>query len=155
MLRDLNRQRGLRESSLWYPDIPDSSLHLHGAQDEHTMYYRGLSMRTVCLFGGGDGQLLSHLTHVIFWTIDRTEEYEYYNRSDCMAMEFNFDCTLGDGTQSMMLGQIPPKSASPQVHHFSLDSIGGERINRVDTWSARDSSYFGLTVSLFVTGKLE
>lgn len=124
----------LRESALWYPEIPDDTIHI----DETWFPARGNASRMfdplVWLhFGGPRGKQLHHL---IGMTIRMTD-------LDCVIkvpceISFHYDLATdtADVSKTCVLGQqyryeeedLPNDCYS----HFPIDGSGGERIDRID-----------------------
>ncbi|KAH8734095.1 hypothetical protein BGZ61DRAFT_529297 [Ilyonectria robusta] len=116
-------------SMLWYPQLPDPRLLLPSVANRNTRIYPHFP-NSLCLFGGTDGQFLPYLAGISVWVNDRSDlRCGYFSIS---AIVFHFSKPV-DGTNSMLLGQIPQsRIEGTQRHKFTLDSMNGERINGVD-----------------------
>ncbi|CAH0051498.1 unnamed protein product [Clonostachys solani] len=125
----------LRDTRLWYPEIPCPRLHLIGAEHERLMQYRGALPHSVCMFGGPDGAWLPHLKEVIVWGIDRSSLGETGNNTLVFGIEFRYDKGVNDGRDSIVLGHTSTSHmATPysSTHRVLIDSAGGERITGID-----------------------
>lgn len=132
-------------STLWYPQLPDPSLLLLSVANRKTRAYPHL-LYSICLFGGTDGQFLPYLAEISVWVNDRSDlRCGYFSIS---AIAFHFS-KLVDGTNSMLLGQIPQsRIEGVQRHKFTIDSLSGERINGVDaTYAGHGNMIVAITVS--------
>ncbi|CAH0024643.1 unnamed protein product [Clonostachys rhizophaga] len=125
----------LRDTRLWYPEIPGPCLHLTGAEHERLVEYRGVLPHSVCMFGGPDGAWLPHLTEVIVWGIDRSSLGETGNNTLVFGIEFKYNKGVDDGRDSIVLGHTSASyMAAPysSAHRILIDSPGGERITGID-----------------------
>ncbi|VUC24068.1 unnamed protein product [Clonostachys rosea] len=132
---DGERKASLRDTRLWYPEIPGPSLHLIGVEHWRLLEYRGALPHSVCMFGGPDGAWLPHLKEVIVWGIDRSSLGETGNNTLVFGIEFKYNKEVDDGRDSIVLGYASASGmAAPysSAHRISIDSAGGERITGID-----------------------
>lgn len=132
-------------SMLWYPQLPDPRLLLPSVANRNTRIYPHFP-NSLCLFGGTDGRFLPYLAGISVWVNDRSDlRCGYFSIS---AIVFHFSKPV-DGTNSMLLGQIPQsRIEGTQRHKFTLDSMNGERINGVDaTYAGYGNMIVAITVS--------
>ncbi|KAF4467050.1 hypothetical protein FALBO_6085 [Fusarium albosuccineum] len=124
----------LGESALWYPELPDPGLKLSGVRDSRLPRYLDDIPYSMCLFGGGDGQLLPYLTGITVWIVDRSALGIHADHTHIWAIEFHYR-SPADDIESTILGRVPdpdPDNGERQRYDIPLDSRNGERICRVD-----------------------
>ncbi|KAJ3547530.1 hypothetical protein NM208_g1467 [Fusarium decemcellulare] len=90
------RMASLRDTRLWYPEIPEPHLHLLGADHDKLQEFRGALPHSVCMFGGPNGLWLSHLKEVRVWGIDRSSLGEWGDNTCVMGIEFKYDKELNN-----------------------------------------------------------
>ncbi|KAF5011590.1 hypothetical protein FDECE_2311 [Fusarium decemcellulare] len=125
----------LRDTRLWYPEIPEPHLHLLGTDHEKLQEFRGALPHSVCMFGGPNGAWLPHLKEVIVWGIDRSSLGEWGDNTCVMGIQFQYDKELNNGQDSMLLGHIPGPDMVKSflsVRRVLIDSTAGERITGID-----------------------
>ncbi|KAH8660034.1 hypothetical protein BX600DRAFT_522765 [Xylariales sp. PMI_506] len=142
----------IRDSALWYPDIPSASLSLLGLQDSRTKrpaYDASIPFSTA-IFGGKDGSLLPDLTDIVVWVVDNTSLGIYADLTHIWGVEFVYNRAVFNGKDSMVLGQIPDANdfttKNITSHRITLESDKGERVTGFETFYEDARFTFGFKI---------
>jgi hypothetical protein len=112
----LEHGTSLRDSAMWYPDIPDAKLCLNEDSfhkpDRYTTAYEPLFW---CHFGGPGGMYLPHLTRI-----------SSFFSAGILQLRFGFDIDLPAEHQFFGHKGYPWK-----IVDFSIDGPGGERVDNI------------------------
>ncbi|CAM1502202.1 Fc.00g041860.m01.CDS01 [Cosmosporella sp. VM-42] len=119
----------LRDSATWYPEIPGPRLFI---TDNMVSQYSD-SQRTfpleAALFGGEYGQYLPYISEIRVWTYAESDAFG--SRSpDIWALQVKYDREV-EGKREMALGRVIHEWSCDD-HRIPLDSIGGERLTRLE-----------------------
>jgi hypothetical protein len=109
-----------------------------------------------CIFGGLQGELISHLRRVTVWSTDLAREIlsvtTQRDRLGIRAIEFHYDCRVGEAN-TMVLGAIPRycPETSGESYSFSFDLEEHESIVGFDALYERSGQFAtGLYVDALV-----
>lgn len=130
----------LRDTALWWPDIPEPHLSFSGIDERDLRYDEvgdaGEHQRplSTLLFGGAQGEFLKHITQ--FTVLSQ--------KHGVMGIEVTFDRPV-NGSRSILLGrnvpcrspgwrrfQNPPSPGSLHTTDIMIDSADGEEITSID-----------------------
>lgn len=136
----------LRDSQLWYPEIPGPNLDFVGLIDFRITYRQESEPYTVALFGGQNGQHLPLVSEVVVCTIPAPPLLQNFH-SFIWSIEFIYNEPI-DGERSLLIGRdshYPVRGK--QQFSARLSSHEGERINHIEAFYQHSGVLCGFEAS--------
>ncbi len=128
---ELVSKPGLRDTALWFPEIPDPCLLFRGVEPFRTPDAQQDLPINLCIFGGNDGQYLQYVLGITVWN----GQYDVL---------LDLEVSLSTGYKPGRLGQR--KSESNDKTEMVLDGPGGERIIGLDAFYTEAGWFMGFQV---------
>ncbi|KAH6989487.1 hypothetical protein BKA56DRAFT_575881 [Ilyonectria sp. MPI-CAGE-AT-0026] len=136
----------LRDSQLWYPEIPGPNLDFVGLVDFRITYRQESEPYTVALFGGQNGQHLPLVSEVVVCTIPAPPLLQNFH-SFIWSIEFIYNEPI-DGERSLLIGRdshYPVRGK--QQFSARLSSHEGERINHIEAFYQHSGVLCGFEIN--------
>jgi hypothetical protein len=128
---ELVSKHGLRDTALWFPEIPDSCLFFRGVEPFRTADAQQDLPISQYIFGGNRGQYLQYVLGITVWTCQND-----------VLVDLEVSLSIGNRPGRLCQNKSEPNNKTEMV----LDGAGGERIIGLEAFCTKAGWFLGFQV---------